>query len=101
LLAGQPGAPRRRVVLALDVPDGAVTPGGPSRSSVQVTPPIGLSWVVSVHIDEEAVAEVVGAAVQALPAAIAGDEDARFLLDEAEACDLLWYDVSELEDLLG
>jgi hypothetical protein len=33
-------------------------------------------------------------------AADAGDDDARFLVDEAEACDLLWYDVTELGELV-
>jgi hypothetical protein len=34
-------------------------------------------------------------------AADAGDDDARFALDEAEATELLWYDVTEIPDLLA
>jgi hypothetical protein len=41
----------------------------------------------------------VAEAILALPAADAGDDDARFALDEAEATELLWYDVTELGDL--
>src|SRR4051812_29078067 len=36
LLALQPEAPRRRVVVAIDVPEALVTPGGEHRSSVRV-----------------------------------------------------------------
>jgi hypothetical protein len=76
------GGPGRRVVVAADVPDGGVQPrpGGRYRS--------------------ETAQDVVAAAVAALPAADAGDDDARFALDEAEATELLWYDVSEIPDLV-
>jgi hypothetical protein len=82
LLAGDPTTPRRRVVVAADVPDADV------RS------------IASVHVDEAEAEPVVVAALEALDAADAGDDDARFLLDEAEAAELLWYDVSELPDLV-
>lgn len=101
LLAVEPLAPRRRVVVAIDVPDTLVAPGGEHRSSVRITGPVELSQVVSVHVDEVQSQDTIGAAVEALPAAAAGDDDARFQLDEAEACDLLWYDISEIDDLIG
>jgi uncharacterized protein DUF6912 len=101
LLALQPDEPRRRVVVAIDVPDELVTPGGEARSSVRITGPVALSRVVSVHIDEVDSQATIAAAVDALAAAADGDDDARFQLDEAEACDLLWYDISEIDDLVG
>jgi hypothetical protein len=101
LLAAEPLSPRRRVVVAVDVPDDLVAPGGEHRSSVRVTGPIELSRVVSVHVDEVESQETIAAAVDALAAAAGGDDDARFQLDEAEACDLLWYDISEIDDLIG
>jgi hypothetical protein len=101
VLAREPEVPRRRVVVAADVPDGSVTPSGFARSAVLIKGPVSLSAGVSVHVDEVQSEPVIAAAVAALPAAAAGDEDARFLLDEAEACDLLWYDVSEIDDLIG
>jgi hypothetical protein len=61
---------------------------------------VELSSVVSLHVDEEGVAETIATAVGAVAAAAAGDDDAQFLVDEAEACDLLWYDVTELADLV-
>jgi hypothetical protein len=100
LLARDPTAPRRRVVAAVDVPEGAVTAGGPFRSSVTVGVDVAIVDVVSVHVDEDGATATVAEAIAALPAADAGDDDARFLLDEAEALDLLWFDVSEVSDLL-
>ena len=62
---------------------------------------MALKKVVSVHVDEVESQPAIAAALEALPAAADGDEDAQFLLDEAEACDLLWYDISEIDDLIG
>jgi hypothetical protein len=42
----------------------------------------------------------VTAAADAMRAAAAGDEDARFIVDGAEDHELEWYDVSELEHML-
>jgi uncharacterized protein DUF6912 len=101
VLAQHPGAPRRRVVIAADVPDEVVKPANEgARSAVVIAGPVPLSKVVSIHVDEEAAAPVVEEAVGALAAARAGDDDAQFLLDEAEALDLLWYDVTEIDDLI-
>ncbi len=96
-----PGTAHRRVVLALDVPDAGVIPGQGSRSAVRIAGPLTLSQVVSVHLDEPESEPVIAAATAAYAAARAGDDDAQFLLDEAEACDLLWYDVTEIDDLVG
>jgi hypothetical protein len=92
----------RRVVVAVDVPETAVRPRSEElfRSAVTVTVPVPLEDVASVHVDEPEAADVVAAAARALPAADAGDDDARFALDEAEATELLWYDVTEIPDLL-
>jgi hypothetical protein len=99
LIAAEPDGVRRRVVLAADLPDRLVSPGGRFRSSVSVAGPVSLDAVASVHLDEPDAEATVAEAARALPAADAGDEDARFLLDEAEACELLWYDASELPHL--
>ena len=102
LLAGEDG-PRRRVVVAADVPDGAVRarPSDLYRSAVTVASAVPLRDVASVHVDEAEAQDVVAQAVRSLPAADAGDDDARFALDEAEATELLWYDVTEIPDLLN
>ena len=93
----------RRVVVAADVPDAAVRPRPDElfRSAVTVAAPVPLEDVASVHVDEPESVAVVSAAAAALAAADAGDDDARFALDEAEATELLWYDVTEIPDLLA
>lgn len=102
LLAADPDAPRRRVVVAADVTESAVSdvPDGRGRSAVLVGVDVPISAVASVHVDEESATTVVAQAIIALDAADAGDDDARFALDEAEATELLWYDVTEIGDLV-
>jgi hypothetical protein len=101
LLASE-GGPYRRVVVAADVPDAAVRPraGELYRSAVTVASAVPLRDAASVHVDEAEARDVVEQAVRSLPAADAGDDDARFALDEAEATELLWYDVTEIPDLV-
>jgi hypothetical protein len=110
LLMGAPvvgGAGRlRRVVVAADVPDVSVhhEPGTleeSQRSVVRLDQPLALSQVVSIHVDDDVALADVEAAVRALPAARAGDEDARFTVDGADGHELAWYDVSELDDVLA
>ncbi|MFL6100385.1 MAG: DUF6912 family protein [Actinomycetales bacterium] len=104
LLAGEPGTPRVRVVLSADVPDDTTVVAGEDgdeRSVVLCHGDLPLDAVASVHVDEQEAQSDVGAAVDALAAAAAGDDDAQFAVDGAEAHDLLWYDVSELDELVA
>lgn len=103
LLAAEPSAPRVRVVLSADVSDHACRPAGEDgdgRSIVVCDGPLTVAAVASVHVDEDEARADVAAAAEALAAADAGDDDAAFVVDGAEAHDLLWYDVSELGDLV-
>lgn len=106
LLAEDAAAPRRRLVLAADVPDGGARGlGGPGDdeppSAVELGAPVPLRAVVSAHCDEDGAEDAVRAAAEALPAARAGDEDAALVVDTAEDGDLLWYDAAELRDLVA
>lgn len=106
LLAHDSQAPRLRLVVAADIPeaDVAMAASGTSeadRSAVRLTGPIALQSVVSLHVDESSSEPIIRAAIRALPAADAGDHDAEFQVSQAEGCDLLWYDISELDDLIG
>ncbi|MBO0776371.1 MAG: hypothetical protein J2P34_08640 [Actinobacteria bacterium] len=103
LLLDEPDAPRRRVVLAADVPDGHVRHGGGFEEAAvaEIGIRIPLAWVVSGHIDAPLAAADIQAAVAALPAADKGDEDARFVVDGAEGHELLWYATQELAHLEG
>lgn len=101
LIAADGKARPRRVVLAADVEDSWVTPvGGRFRSAVTLARPLPLSAVVSVHTDEKAAEKAVAEALEALARADAGDDDAQFVLDEAEAQDLLWFDATELQHVV-
>jgi hypothetical protein len=102
LLAGDPDAPRRRVVLAADVEDRSVhqVPAR-DRGAVDVAVDVPLSVVVSGHVDEPAAASVIARAASLVAAADAGDEDAELAVGDAEDLDLLWYATQELPDLLA
>jgi hypothetical protein len=107
LLRADPEAPRRRVVLAADVPDEQAGRGGgfdggfDEPTLVLLSTPVPLARVASGHVDDVAAVADIGAAVQALAAADAGDDDAQFLVDGAEGHELLWYATQELGDLTG
>lgn len=90
LLAGEPESPRRRVVIAADVPDRIVEPAGDpdEPAAVAVTGTVPLKRVAAAHVDEEDAVTDIAAAV-ADPAA--GHEEEH---------ELLWYATQELGHLL-
>jgi hypothetical protein len=99
LLMADPAAPRRRVVLAAELPDEQIigAAGFNEPALVEIKSPVLPRDIVSGHIDDPMAAEDVGAAVAALPAADAGDDDAKFAVDGAEGHELMWYAAQELE----
>jgi hypothetical protein len=102
LLARDPKAPRRRVVIAADVPAAAVDPNPVAgRAHVVINAAAAIGSMASVHVDEAAAADVIAAALEALPRADAGDEDAAFVVDEAASLELQWYATQEIPDLLS
>ena len=102
LLGEDKGAPRRRVVISADVPPGVAMPSEERLGSslVRLGRAVSLADVAAVHVDGAAAEGSVSAAADAVRAAAAGDDDARFTVDGAEDHQLEWYDVSELEHLL-
>ncbi|MCF4138618.1 hypothetical protein L1856_20695 [Streptomyces sp. Tue 6430] len=107
LLVSDAAAPRRRVVVAVDVPDGAAA-SDPDRAldpaalgEVRVTGPVRLAEAAAVHVDADDAEADVSAAARALPAADAGDDDAQFVVDGAEDHELLWYAAQEIAGLVG
>ncbi|WP_073947898.1 DUF6912 family protein [Streptomyces kebangsaanensis] len=107
LLAMDPGAPRRRVVVAVDVPDSTAV-ADPDRGldpaalgEVRVAGPVPLARAAAVHVDVDDAEADVTAAAEALGAADAGDDDAQFVVDGAEDHELLWYATQEIPDLVG
>lgn len=102
LLHDDPTAPRRRVVVSVDLPSDAVKRAVAElgSSSVALVGPIALASVAAVHVDGDEATDDVAAAADAVSQAAAGDPDAQFVVDGAEDHELEWYDVSEL-DLLS
>jgi hypothetical protein len=98
LLAGDPAAPPRRVVLAAELPPDAVKPDTTNEepARVVVTEAVPLTRLACAHVDDLAAAGDVRDAAQALEAAGSGDEDAQFAVDGAEGHELGWYATQEL-----
>jgi hypothetical protein len=105
LLAAEPDAPSRRVVIAADVPEDAITyqPGDivdpEQRALVQLIQPIGFDRIAAGHVDDAEAETDVRAARAAIAAADAGDDDARFTVDGAAGHELMWYATQELQHL--
>jgi hypothetical protein len=103
LLDADQDAPRRRVVLAVDVPDGQVSwqAYDDDAAAVLVGDAVPFAAVASGHVDELEAVPDVAAAADAVIAADAGDDDASFAVDSAEAHELAWYATQELQYLLA
>ncbi|WP_406381841.1 DUF6912 family protein [Streptomyces sp. NBC_01618] len=107
LIAGNPDAARRRIVVAVDVPDGAAV-ADPDRSldssslgEVRISSPVPLTAAAAVHVDADDAEKDVTAAAAALGAADLGDDDAQFTVDGAEDHELLWFGIQEIPNLIG
>jgi hypothetical protein len=106
LLADDPGAPSRRVVIAAEVPEDAIAYGSgdvvdsEDRAVVRVTQPIAFDRIASGHVDDAEAEPDVRAARAAVAAADAGDDDARFTVDGAAGHELMWYATQELSQLV-
>ncbi|WP_346085438.1 DUF6912 family protein, partial [Streptomyces thermocarboxydus] len=107
LTAAAPAAPRRGVVAAVDVPDGAASadPGrGPDPATlgeVRLAGPVRLAKAAAVHVDAEDAEEDVAGGARALDAADKGDDDAQFVVDGAEDHELLWFATQEIPQLVS
>ena len=103
MLDVDPGAHRRRVVLAADVPDAVVQPiddPDAERGEVRVTAPVTRAEVASAHVDGADAEEDVRAAVGVVLEADLGSDDAQFVVDQAEGHELAWFATQEIGPLL-
>jgi hypothetical protein len=106
LLAADPEAPSRRVVVVAEVPDDAIAyeagdmVDAEDRAAVRVTQAISFDHIVSGHVDDAEAETDVRAARAAMADADAGDDDARFTVDGAAGHELMWYATQELPHLL-
>ena len=101
LLRHDPDAPRRRVVVAVDVPSSALIREDVElgSSTVRLPKAITLTEVASIHLDSTGAAGEIAAAAEVIEEALAGDPDAQFTVDGAEDHELEWYAVTELDEL--
>jgi hypothetical protein len=99
LLAADPEAMRRRVVISADV-DGVTVRPDLDNAVVRLSGPVQLKDIAAIHLDMPEAEKAVAAAVAVIDAADMGDEDAEFLLGDAEDHELAWYATQELPFLL-
>ena len=92
-------APRRRVVIAADA-EATWIAYDDDPAAVVITGPIPLAALASGHVDDDDAEADVAAAVDAIAAADAGDEDAEFTVDGAEGHELAWYATQELKSII-
>ncbi|MFK0187048.1 DUF6912 family protein [Streptomyces rubiginosohelvolus] len=106
MIAGNPDEVRRRVVVAVDVPDGSAVAdpdnglSAASLGEVKVAAALPLAKAAAVHVDADDAEKDVTAAAAALGAADLGDDDAQFTVDGAEDHELLWFGVQEIPQLI-
>ncbi|MEU2098983.1 DUF6912 family protein [Streptomyces globisporus] len=106
MIAGNPDEVRRRVVVAVDVPDGAAAAdpdnglSAASLGEVRIAAALPLAKAAAVHVDADDAEKDVAAAAAALGAADLGDDDAQFTVDGAEDHELLWFGVQEIPQLI-
>lgn len=101
LLAADPAAAPRRMVIAADVPDVVVLIRDDiDLGVVHVADPVSLQQVVSVHVDERDAEPAVRAASAVIDAADLGDPDASDTVDDTEGFELAWYATQEFGALL-
>jgi hypothetical protein len=101
LLDQDPGAAPRRAVVAADVPDGDVSLRPDlDRAVVRVATAVPLKLVAAVHIDGSDAEKAVAEAVSVVLEADLGSDDAKFVVDDAEGYELLWYASQEVGPLL-
>jgi hypothetical protein len=101
LLAGEGSStmPPRRAVVVADVGD--LTPRPDLDDAVvRLSAPIALADVIAVYVDNADAEAAVLAAIEVVDEADLGDEDAEFVVGDAQDHDLAWYASQELPFLL-
>jgi len=96
---GTSGLPPRRAVLVADAGEVTLRPDL-DDAAVRLSGPVGIDDVVAAFVDIADAEAAVLAAVEAVDAADLGDDDAEFVVGDAQDHDLAWYAVQELPFLL-
>jgi uncharacterized protein DUF6912 len=96
---GESGMPARRAVVVAEVGDVALRPDL-DDAVVRLAGPVAFGDVIAAYVDNSDAESAVRAAVEAIDAADLGDEDAEFVVGDAQDHDLAWYAPQELPFLL-
>ena len=101
LMAGEGTSelPPRRAVVVADV-EGATARPDLDDAVVRLSAPIAYDDVVAAYVDNADAEPAVLQAIEAVDAADLGDEDAEFIVGDAQDHDLAWYAPQELPFLL-
>jgi hypothetical protein len=103
LLRADSAAPRRRVVVSVDVAPEATRRHADQElgsSLIWLLGAVPLAAVAAVHVDSVDAEADIAAAADVVEEAAAGDPDAQFTVDSAEDHELEWYDPTELGQLV-
>jgi hypothetical protein len=102
LLNGDEQAARRRVVLAVDVPNETVEVRDDiDRGVVRTRQAVPLADIAAVLADDADAEATVAAAARVVDRADLGDDEAQDAVDDAEGFELSWYATQEIPDLLA
>lgn len=101
LLAGEGTSdlPPRRAVVVAEVEDATARPDL-DDAVVRLAGPIGFGDVIAAYVDNADAEPAVVPAIEAVDAADLGDEDAEFIVGDAQDHDLAWYAPQELQFLI-
>ena len=101
LLAGEGTSdlPLRRAVVVADV-EGATARPDLDDAVVRLSAPIAFTDVIAAYVDNADAEQAVLPAIEAVDAADLGDEDAEFIVGDAQDHDLAWYAAQELPFLI-
>jgi hypothetical protein len=101
LLAGEgdSGLPPRRAVVVAEV-EGATVRPDLDDAVVRLSGPLRYDDVIAAYVDNADAEPAVVSAIEAIDAADLGDEDAEFVVGDAQDHDLAWYAGQELPFLL-
>jgi hypothetical protein len=101
LLDSDGSAARRRVVIALDAPEGSVhVRDDVDRGVVRLDSGVPIARIASVHADDADAEQAVAQAAAAIIEADLGDERSQERVDDAEGYELSWYATQEISALL-
>lgn len=93
------GLPPRRAVVVAEV-EGVTARPDLDDAVVRLAGPIAVADVIAAYVDNADAESAVLAAIEAVDAADLGDEDAEFVVGDAQDYDLAWYAPQELPFLL-